>query len=143
MRLPEFPPFSIIRNRLVPGHWDVLAFFLVIAFFVYLAEAAHGLIQPLARLEATPITLNPWALIGYSARTGLLGATLELAFEFALGCRTSLFVGGHGRYASWVDGDGPRRPAAPSLRPSRVPVSRAGVSAQANVGAARRVKRPV
>src|SRR6201985_3003268 len=88
MRLPEFPPFSIIRNRLVPGHWDVLAFFLVIAFFVYLAEAAHGLIQPLARLEATPITLNPWALIGYSARTGLrmliaMGCSLLFTFAYA------------------------------------------------------------
>jgi NitT/TauT family transport system permease protein len=88
MRLPEFPPFSIIRNRLVPGHWDVLAFLLVIAFFIYLAEAAHGLIQPLARLEATPITLNPWALVGYSARTGLrmliaMGCSLLFTFAYA------------------------------------------------------------
>ena len=53
MRLPDFPPLSVIKNRLVPGHWDVLAFLLVITFFIYLAEAAHGLTQPLARLEAT------------------------------------------------------------------------------------------
>ena len=64
MRLPEFPPLSIIKNRLVPGHWDVLAFLLVIVFFIYLAEAAHGLGQPLARLEATPISLDTWALAG-------------------------------------------------------------------------------
>ena len=88
MRLPEFPPLSIIKNRLVPGQWDVLAFLLVITFFVYLAEAAHGLIQPLARLEATPISLDPWALVGYSARTGLrmliaMGCSLIFTFTYA------------------------------------------------------------
>jgi NitT/TauT family transport system permease protein len=88
MRLPDFPPLSIIKNRLVPGQWDVLAFLLVIVFFIYLAEAAHGLGQPLARLEATPISLNPWALIGYSARTGLrmliaMGCSLIFTFTYA------------------------------------------------------------
>ncbi len=85
MRLPDFPPLSIIKNRLVPGHWDVLAFFLVIAFFIYLAEAAHGLTQPLARLEATPISLDPWALAGYSARTALrmlIAMVCSLVFTF-------------------------------------------------------------
>jgi NitT/TauT family transport system permease protein len=83
--MPEFPPLSIIRNRLVPGHWDVVAFFLVIAFFIYLSEAAHGLTQPLARLEATPISLDPWALAGYSARTALrmlIAMVCSLVFTF-------------------------------------------------------------
>ncbi len=88
MRLPDFPPLSIIKNRLVPGQWDVLAFLLVIAFFIYLAEAAHGLTQPLARLEATPISLDPRALVGYSARTGLrmliaMGCSLVFTFTYA------------------------------------------------------------
>jgi NitT/TauT family transport system permease protein len=88
MRLPDFPPLSVIKNRLVPGHWDVLAFLLVITFFIYLAEAAHGLTQPLARLEATPISLDPWALVGYSARTGLrmliaMGCSLVFTFTYA------------------------------------------------------------
>jgi NitT/TauT family transport system permease protein len=88
MRLPDFPPLSIIKNRLVPGQWDVLAFLLVIVFFIYLAEAAHGLVQPLARLEATPISLNPWALAGYAARTGLrmliaMGCSLIFTFTYA------------------------------------------------------------
>jgi NitT/TauT family transport system permease protein len=85
MRLPDFPPLSIIKNRLVPGQWDVLAFLLVIAFFIYLAEAAHGLTQPLARLEATPILLDPRALVGYSARTGLrmlIAMACSLVFTF-------------------------------------------------------------
>jgi NitT/TauT family transport system permease protein len=86
MRLPDFPPLSIIRQRFVPGQWDVLAFLLVVAFFVYLAEAAHGLVQPLARLEATPISLDPWSLVGYAARTGLrmlIAMACSLVFTFA------------------------------------------------------------
>jgi NitT/TauT family transport system permease protein len=88
MRLPDFPPLSIIKNRLVPGQWDVLAFLLVVVFFIYLAEAAHGLVQPLARLEATPISLDPWALAGYAARTGLrmliaMGCSLIFTFTYA------------------------------------------------------------
>jgi NitT/TauT family transport system permease protein len=88
MRLPDFPPLSIIKNRLVPGHWDVLAFLLVIVFFIYLAEAAQGLVQPLARLEAVPISLNPWALAGYAARTALrmliaMGCSLIFTFTYA------------------------------------------------------------
>jgi hypothetical protein len=68
MRLERLP-ISVLTTRMVPGGWDVLAFVLVFAFFVYCAQAAHGLIGSLARLQETPITLNPWALIGYSART--------------------------------------------------------------------------
>ena len=85
MRLPDFPPLSIIKNRLVPGQWDVLAFLLVIVFFIYLAEAAHGLTQPLERLEATPISLDPSALAGYAARTGLrmlIAMLCSLVFTF-------------------------------------------------------------
>jgi len=88
MRLPDFPPLSVIKNRLVPGQWDVLAFLLIITFFVYLAEAAHGLTQPLARLEATPISLDPWSLAGYAARTALrmliaMVASLLFTFTYA------------------------------------------------------------
>jgi NitT/TauT family transport system permease protein len=81
-------PISVLQNRYVPGRWDVLAFILVFAFFAYLAQAAHGLTGSLARLEATPISLDPSALIGYSARTGLrmliaLVASLLFTFTYA------------------------------------------------------------
>ena len=42
MRLDRLP-ISVLRTRYVPGGWDVLAFVLVFAFFVYAAQAAHGL----------------------------------------------------------------------------------------------------
>jgi NitT/TauT family transport system permease protein len=87
MRLDRLP-ISVLQNRYVPGRWDVLAFILVFAFFVYVAQAAHGLTGSLAGLEATPISLNPYALIGYSARTGLrmliaLVASLLFTFTYA------------------------------------------------------------
>jgi len=81
-------PISIIRKRFVPGRWDVLAFLLVVALFIYLAEAAHGLTQSLDRLQATPISLDPVSLIGYSARTALrmlvaMVASLLFTFSYA------------------------------------------------------------
>jgi len=81
-------PISILRNRFLPSRWDVLAFLLVLAFFIYFAEAAHGLTTSLAKLEATPISLNPVSLIGYSARTALrmlvaMVASLVFTFTYA------------------------------------------------------------
>jgi NitT/TauT family transport system permease protein len=78
-------PISVLRQRYVPGAWDVLAFILVFAFFVYLAQAARGLTGSLAHLEATPISLTPSALIGYAARTGLrmlIALVFSLIFTF-------------------------------------------------------------
>jgi NitT/TauT family transport system permease protein len=81
-------PISILRARFVPSRWDVLAFLLVLAFFIYFAEAAHGLTTSLAKLEATPISLDPVSLIGYAARTALrmliaMLASLVFTFTYA------------------------------------------------------------
>jgi NitT/TauT family transport system permease protein len=81
-------PMSVLKTRYVPGGWDVLAFILVFTFFVYAAEAAHGLTGSLARLQATPISLAPSALIDYSARTALrmliaMVASLVFTFTYA------------------------------------------------------------
>src|SRR6267378_3157863 len=70
MRIDRLP-ISVLRTRYVPGGWDLLAFVLVVAFFVYVAQAAHGLTGSLAGLQATPISLAPSALAGYAARTAL------------------------------------------------------------------------
>jgi NitT/TauT family transport system permease protein len=87
MRL-ERVPISVLTTRYVPGWWDVLAFMLVFVFFIYAAEAAHGLTGSLARLQATPISLAPQALVGYSARTALrmviaMLASLLFTFTYA------------------------------------------------------------
>jgi len=81
-------PISVLKSRLVPERWDVVAIALVFGALVYLGEAAHGLTQPLAGLEATPISLDPWKLIGYSARSALrmliaMIASLVFTFTYA------------------------------------------------------------
>jgi len=87
MRIDRLP-ISVLRTRYVPGGWDLLAFVLVAAFFVYVAQAAHGLTGSLARLQATPISLAPSALVGYAARTALrmliaMLASLLFTFTYA------------------------------------------------------------
>jgi len=87
MRLERLP-ISVLTTRYVPGGWDVLAFVLVFVFFIYAAQAAHGLTGSLAGLEATPISLAPSALVGYSARTALrmviaMLASLLFTFTYA------------------------------------------------------------
>jgi NitT/TauT family transport system permease protein len=87
MRLDRLP-ISVLKTRFIPGGWDVLAFVLVFAFFIYVAEAALGLRGSLARLEATPISLAPSALVGYAARTALrmliaMLASLLFTFTYA------------------------------------------------------------
>src|SRR5882762_4200288 len=87
MRLDRIP-ISVLKTRFVPGGWDLLAFVLVFAFLVYVAEAAHGLAGSLARLQATPISLDPRALVQYAARTGLrmllaMFASLIFTFTYA------------------------------------------------------------
>jgi NitT/TauT family transport system permease protein len=87
MRIERLP-ISVLPTRYIPGAWDVLAFVLVVVLFVYAAQAAHGLSGSLARLEATPISLSPQALVAYSARTALrmliaMLASLLFTFTYA------------------------------------------------------------
>ena len=87
MRIDRLP-ISVLKSRLVPDRWDVVAIALVFALLVYLGQAAHGLTQPLAGLEATPISLDPWRLVGYGARSGLrmliaMIASLIFTFTYA------------------------------------------------------------
>jgi NitT/TauT family transport system permease protein len=87
MRLERLP-ISVLTTRMMPSGWDVLAFVLVFAFFIYCGQAAHGLVGSLAKLQSTPISLRPTALIGYSARTALrmliaMLASLVFTFTYA------------------------------------------------------------
>jgi len=87
MRLDRLP-ISVLKNRFVPGGWDVLAFVLVFALLIYVAGAAHGLAGSLSGLEATPISLAPGALVGYAARTALrmliaMVASIVFTFTYA------------------------------------------------------------
>jgi NitT/TauT family transport system permease protein len=86
MRLERLP--IILKSRFVPGRWDVLAFVLVFALLLYLAQATYGLAGSLAGLTAQPISLDPVALVGYACRTSLrmliaMLASLLFTFTYA------------------------------------------------------------
>ena len=79
-------PFAFLRE--LATRWDAIAIVLVIGLVAFLGEASHGLLAPLARLEATPLSLDPAHLPEYAARTTLrmfaaLGLSLLFTFTYA------------------------------------------------------------
>ena len=76
-------------RRVAATRWDALAIVLVIGLVAFLAHTSRGLLQPLAQLEASPLSLDPSHLPEYAARTTLrMLAGLALALVFALGYAT-------------------------------------------------------
>ena len=77
----ELPAFL----RDVVTRWDVLAFIVVIGLVVFLGETSRGLFAPLSQLQVAPITLDPWHLPEYAARTTFrMFAALALSLLFTL-----------------------------------------------------------
>jgi NitT/TauT family transport system permease protein len=77
----ELPAFL----RDVVTRWDVLAFVVVIGLVVFLGETSRGLFAPLTQLELSPISLDPWHLPEYAARTTFrMFAALALSLLFTL-----------------------------------------------------------
>jgi NitT/TauT family transport system permease protein len=67
------------------SRWDVLAAILVFGFVVLFAAASQILVEPLAKIEHTPISLAPSALPVYALRTALrmlIALALSLVFTF-------------------------------------------------------------
>jgi len=82
------PPVSVEARRLLPSKWDVLAAVLVLGFIVLFADASRLLVQPLATLTQTPLSLEPSHLPEYALRTGLrmliaLGVSLTFTLTYA------------------------------------------------------------
>jgi NitT/TauT family transport system permease protein len=76
-------PFAFARTLVT--RWDLVALLIVIGVLALLADASRGLLEPLAKLEATPLSLNPIHLPEYAARTTLrmfAGLALSLLFTF-------------------------------------------------------------
>src|SRR5580658_9032709 len=65
--MKRFEPYVFLKG--LASRWDVLAFIVVIALIAFLGETAHGLFDPLAKLEAVPLSLDPVHLPEYAART--------------------------------------------------------------------------
>jgi NitT/TauT family transport system permease protein len=81
-------PGSFAFARQLTMRWDAIALVLVLALIVFLGEASRGLLEPLARLGATPLSLEPANLPQYAARTTLrmflaLGLSLLFTLTYA------------------------------------------------------------
>src|SRR5580700_9412785 len=79
-------PFAFVRD--LATRWDAVALIIVLGLLVALGEASRGLFEPLAKLKATPISLDPSQLPFYAARTTLrmfaaLGVSLVFTFTYA------------------------------------------------------------
>ncbi|HUN76726.1 MAG TPA: ABC transporter permease subunit [Steroidobacteraceae bacterium] len=74
-------PFGFARE--LATRWDAVALVIVFGVIVFLAQASHGLFEPLSRLRATPLSLDPIHLPFYAARTTLrMFAALFLSLIF-------------------------------------------------------------
>jgi len=82
------PPISVQQWTRALSRWDVLAVLLVLGILIFFAEASRNLLQPMAELRMTPISLEPTHLPEYAARTTLrmllaLGLSLVFTFTYA------------------------------------------------------------
>jgi NitT/TauT family transport system permease protein len=81
--MKRFEPLVVLRDAVT--RWDLLAFIVVIGLVVFLGETSRGLFAPLTALETTPISLDPWHLPEYAARTTFrMFAALALSLLFTL-----------------------------------------------------------
>jgi NitT/TauT family transport system permease protein len=65
--------------------WDLAAVVVAIGLIAFLGDASRGLFVPLQALDAVPLSLDPWNLPEYAARTTLrmfAALALSLAFTF-------------------------------------------------------------
>jgi NitT/TauT family transport system permease protein len=84
--MSERSPFAFVRQHTT--RWDLIAIVMAVGAIAILGEASRGLLGPLARLEATPLSLDPAHLPFYAARTTLrmfvaLGFSLLFTFTYA------------------------------------------------------------
>ncbi len=78
-------PISVEQGPRGITRWDALAVLLTLSVLVFVAEASRHLLQPLAELQRTPLSLAPEYLPEYAARTTLrmlLALVLSLIFTF-------------------------------------------------------------
>src|SRR5262245_7901793 len=81
----ETPPVSVETGGPIPTRWDALAAILVLGLVAFLAYASHQLLEPLAALQGSEISLAPEYLPEYAARTTLrmlAALALSLLFTF-------------------------------------------------------------
>jgi NitT/TauT family transport system permease protein len=75
--------FAFVRD--LATRWDLVAIVVVIGLLTFFAEASRGLFEPLAKLSAEPLSLDPVNLPFYAARTTFrmfAALTVSLIFTF-------------------------------------------------------------
>ncbi len=82
------PTVSVHARRVLPNHWDGVAFVLIIALFALAGYAAQQMNVPLTIATTSPISLDPGVLPEYALRTTLrmllaLLASLLFTFTYA------------------------------------------------------------
>ena len=81
--MKRIDPFGFARD--LTTRWDAAAIVIVLGIIVFLGSASRGLFEPLAKLEATPLSLDPGQLPFYAARTTLrMFAALAVSLLFTL-----------------------------------------------------------
>src|SRR5260221_9262974 len=73
-------------SRGAPTRFDLIALLLVIGLITFLAAGSHGVLAPLASIEASPVSLSPAHLPEYAARSTLrmlAAMLLSLLFTFS------------------------------------------------------------
>ena len=74
-------PFGFVRE--LATRWDAVALIIVVGLLVFLGESSRGLLEPLSKLNATPISLDPRQLPYYAGRSTLrMFAALALSLLF-------------------------------------------------------------
>src|SRR5580658_11216805 len=76
-------PFAFVRD--LASRWDAVAIVVVIGLLTFFAEASRGLLEPISKLAAAPVTLDPANLPVYAARTTarmFVALALSLLFTF-------------------------------------------------------------
>jgi NitT/TauT family transport system permease protein len=78
---------AAMRRALGPNRYDVAAAIFLLAVLIAIAHGARDFIQPLSALEATPISLSPWALPEYALQSTLrmfAAIMVSLLFTFTV-----------------------------------------------------------
>jgi NitT/TauT family transport system permease protein len=86
--LSRFVAFTSLGRSAFPNQYDLFAFVLILAIFVAIVRASHGLILPLAAPESTSISLDYKLLPYYALRTTLrmfaaMATSLGFTFTYA------------------------------------------------------------
>lgn len=87
-RIDHRPPLPLRSEGLRPNPYDLAIFIVVGAAFVVLAHGAREMAEPIGRLAAAPVTLDPANLPEYALRTVLrmfAAIVASLVFTFVVG----------------------------------------------------------